>query len=319
MSDMKCYVTAEEGRQFSINYDYKQVFHHKMKMGIAEYVVIKEFSSKDDLTRKMSLEIMVFLRDFCFATEEQLAELLQMKGFDPSKLPGLLRTYVNSRCLNYFTLAQYDMDEIPEDAFKVYCLDHGGVSILTHFSSTDCVSWLSTDCVRGPELVVKYLNTNQFYLELLKARGEDLRFFKPLHTVTIGRRDMRFSAEFQIMQGYTPHTFILESVRSYDIPVAFTKKVSEQISVFMGQKYWEKYYNMPPTYIFLAENEADAKEIAEIFYRRLGYDQFRIMLDDMVRQGFDNVILYKYVPGTEEAPESRLVPVRSGMFSGVNR
>ena len=311
----KIYVTEEEGKLLSINYDYKQVWHHKGKRNIAEYVIIKDFERKDDIEKKIALEILVFMRDFCFATKEQLETLLTHKELPTDNLDAMLETFVSSRIANFFIMAKYDTGTIPDDAFRIYCLDCGGVYILSHFSTTDCVSWVSTDSVRSAELVVKYLTTNKFYLELLRARGKDLSFFKPIHTVNIGRRDMRFSGEFQVMQGYTPHTFILESVRSYDLPVMFSKKVHEQISTFIMQKHWEKYYKMPPTFIFIAENEQDALQIAEIFYRCLKYDQFRIITDDVLKAGFDNVIVYKYIPESPNNPEARLAKVRSGMFS----
>lgn len=319
MADLQSYVTAEEGKLLSANYDFKQSFHHKIKNNVAEYVVVKDFLGVDDYTRTAMVEVLKYLRNFVFASEEQLAKLLTMKGLDPAGLPALLTMYSNNRVLNYFALAAYELSDIPADAFKVYCLDQGGVQILAHFSTydEDVVSWLSTDCVRPVELVMKYLTTGQFYLALADARGGDLAYFKPVHDVNIGRRSMRFSAEFQIMQGYTPQTFILESVRRYDVPVEFSRKVNDKMSVFIGSKFWERYYKMPPTYIFLVESQEDALEVGKIFSMRTGYEQFRIITDEQVKKGFDEVIMFKYLPSPDPNSNGDLKAVRSGMFSKI--
>lgn len=317
MAELQSYVTAADGKTLSANYDYKQSFHHKIKNNVAEYVVVKDFLSVDDYTRTVMVEVLKHLRNFVFASEEQLCQLLQMKGIDPSGLPGLLTMYSNNRVINYFALSAYELSEIPADAFRVYCLDQGGVQILAHFSTydEDVVSWLSTDCIRPVELVMKYLTTGQFYLALAEARGSNLAFFKPVHDVNIGRRSMRFSAEFQIMQGYSPQNFILESVRSWDVPVEFSRKVNDKMSVFIGSKFWERYYKMPPTYIFLVESTEDALQVGKIFQMRTGCDQFRIITDEQVKKGFDEVIMYKYIPSDDPNSDGELKAVRSGMFS----
>ena len=145
-----------------------------------------------------------------------------------------------------FALTQFVMEEVPEDAFRIYCLDHGARYILTHFSQTDFITWLSSDNIRSSELVAKYLMTGMFYLQVLMARGDSLRFFNPLADFSIGKRDIRFSGAFQIMQGFTPRDFIFEVIRHEDLPTIWQQKVNEKIAPFVLQSYWEMYYrNMP--------------------------------------------------------------------------
>ena len=161
MVDKKMYVTEEEGKALSFPYDWRQTWHHPFEMNrvVNEAQTIKSFVADGD-ERQMGLEILKLLLDYTFATRDQLVRLLSIKGLDNGdRLDTLLQKYQDRRLINKFAISAFEMDYIPDDAFVVYCLDHGSRHILSHMYRDDvAVTWKSTNAVRGPELVAKYLS-----------------------------------------------------------------------------------------------------------------------------------------------------------------
>lgn len=318
MDNTTTYVTLEQGKSLNFGYDYKQVFHHNSSLykTSAEYVIVKDYCyTKNEEEKKIGLEILMFLRDFCFASQEQLETILKQKKLNTSYLPNILEKYTNSRIINFFILNRFDTGEIPNNAFYIYCLDHGGKFILSHFSPSDYISWMSSDNIRSTELIIKYLMTNFFYLNLHETKKENLKYFKPLFYVNIGKREICFSAAFQLMQKFTARDFIIETVRNYDLPTLFQKKVDQQFAPFILNNHWKKYYFILPVFIFLSENKEQALEISDIFYKRTKFEQFRVLLDEDLKNGFNNAVFYKYIPESEKEPLSKLITVKAPIFS----
>ena len=320
--DQKIYVTKEQGELLSFPYDWKQTFEHSFEMArvSSEAFTIKAFVSASD-ERQMGLEILILLLDYTFATRKQIKRLLQLKGILPDgdlpeadeQLDALLRKYLDTRLLNCFTLSAYEMESIPDDAFIIYCLDHGARHILSHFYHDDvAITWKSTNALRSAELVSKYLVTNEFYLSLLTSKGSSLSSFQPTADFKIRSRDIRFSATFRLQKGATPVDCILEVVRRSDLPINWRKKTNEQIAPFIMEKFWNRYFRLEPMMIFIAEDLAQAEELAEIFYLRTESTMFRVTIDNELLKGMDQAFLYKYVPENEIG--SRLTPVEAKIF-----
>ena len=328
----KVYVTRDEGEALSFNYDYKQVFHHESSQPktLPEYVLVKWYIKQPEQLKQLALEVLDFLYKFTFATQSQLERMLRMKGLNPEGLDGALQSLLDQRMANFCYFSKFDQGgPPPEDAFRAYCLDFGAIAILSHFSSSDCITWFTTDVVRSTELVLKYLTTTLFYLSLAETRGSALRYFKAAYDVSIGHRDIRFSGSFEIMQGGTPHSFILESIRAFDLPIGWEDKVEKKVVPFSCQaKNWTKYFTSEPVYLFLVEDESQALEAAHIFYRRTGKENFRLITDGQLKGGLDKAAFYKYVPVVEEDPDNpgatitvankvgKLRKVRSSLLSG---
>lgn len=237
MVEKKMYVTEEEGKTLSFPYDWRQTWHHPFEMSrvVNEAQTIKAFVADGD-ERQMGLEILKLLLDYTFATYDQLVRLLTIKGlYDEDRLNALLKKYLDRRLINKFTMSAYEMDNIPEDAFVVYCLDHASRHILSHLYRDDvAVTWKSTNAIRGPELVAKYLATNEFYLSLMAVKTQTLSFFEPTVNYTIRNRDIRMSAMFRIMNGATPCDFVLEVVRDSDIPTNWRKDKRAACTICLG-------------------------------------------------------------------------------------
>lgn len=297
----KYYITEDDGENLSFNYSYKTIFYHDIKgnRGLPEYAVIEKFVTEPENMKAAILETLLFIQKFQFASISQIRTMLERKeiAIDAQEL---LDKCVQEFMLNYFIIARYDLGEIPEDAFKVYCLDTRAVFILSHFSTVDMVSWLTSDNIRCVELVTKYMATGKFFTELYAANKDALRDFTPVFNANIGRRMMRFSASFKLVNGYTPLNYIFEVVRSYDLPGPWQKKVSEQMSVFDQEKCWHRYFDIKPYYVFMTENEEQALETAEIFYRLTENRNFLLLLDSMVTENLKTTALLAYDPDTRE-------------------
>lgn len=322
----KTYITKEEGQKLNFNPEYFQSFEHESSQPktMPEHTLVKAFLKLSEYDKMVTLEVIKFLHQFTFATKDQLTRLLDYKGVDPVGLDDNLDRMLEDREINSFFLGQMgSRDDVPEDAFIMYCMDFGGLAILKHFTNNDWLTWFTTDSVRKSGLVQKYLSTVEFYLALLKAQGPNLRAFKAITDIAFGHRDIRFSGTFEIMQGYTSHPFILESIRSYDLPMDWKDKIDNKLVHFVcNPKHWGKYYSKEPVYIFLCENERDALEAADLFYRRTeGKGQFRLITDEQVALGLDKAKFFKYMPSPDdvegEAPKvGTLQAVKSTLLAG---
>lgn len=319
MSD-KLYITKERGSSFSFP-DYKQCFDHEPSQAktMPEYALVKDFLHRSEQEKQVTMEVLSFLYEFVFATQEQLLSLLTLKGVDASNLDEILFDLIEQRKMNSFYLNQFASAEpAPQDAFVVYCLDFGAIALLKHFSTSDCCAWWTTDCVRSSELVGKYLHTTQFYLALATVHGNNLRYFKPLFDVTFGHRYIRFSAVFEILNGYSSHTFIVETIRNYDLPINWMEKVDEKITPFSCQEqHWSKYFSgVEPVYLLLCEDDNQALEAADLLYRRTEKTNFRMITDEEVAKGMANATFLKYVPNEEHEKVGTLQRVRASLLSG---
>ena len=222
MSEMP-YVTRADGKNLRIAPFYQQVFHHESSQPktMPEYTLIKGFVQLPEQNRQVTLEVLKILSQFVFATREQLVRMLE------------------NRQVNCFYLAETASPEFEpaEDAFLVYCMDFGALCLLNHFSSSDSLSWFTTDANRSSELVLKYLTTVEFFLSLAKVQGPSLRYFKPAFDVAFGHREIRFSGAFEIEDtNGQNHSFLLETIRNFDLPVTWRDKLDKKVVHFVSKR-----------------------------------------------------------------------------------
>jgi len=327
---MRNYVTEAEGRNLNINYDYKQSWQRDFSFNKTrnESLMIKFFRESGEAKQTVGLNMLIFLSQFWFATRDQIVQALSVKGLDIALVDELLDEYVSNRVMNCFTFAQHELAELPADAMHIYCMDHGARHILSHYYREDFVYWQSTDNLRGTEQIVKCLSTCWFYLALAKVKGENLRVFEPLFDVSIGRRNARFSAYFEILNKKAgsessawekdpTRKFILESVRDYDLPTYWQKKCVEQIKPYLTQKYWQQNFSDEPMFILLTQSRESALEASDIFLRITGFENFRATTDVDVANGMSKALLYKY-SFVDGGTRGTLQPGRAALFSRKN-
>lgn len=325
---MRNYVTEKQGAALNVNYDYKQSWLRDFSFNKTrnESLMVKYFKEHDAAQQEVGLNMLIFLSQFWFATRDQIKKALEIKGLDASLADEVIDDYVANRVMNCFTFAAHELDVMPPDAMRIYCMDHGARHILSHYYREDFVYWQSTDNLRGTEQIVKCLSTSSFYLSLARVKMENLRTFEPIFDVSIGRRNARFSAMFEILNkrgGDEPSVwqkdptrkFILESVRSYDLPAYWQKKCREQIHPYLMQKFWQQNFPEEPMFILLAETDEAALEAADIFHRITESANFRITTDKNILRGMEKAPFYKYIPCEESARVGTLQPGRAVIFS----
>lgn len=309
---MADYVLQEEVQTLSFHYDWKFSFLRPDFSYGNESIAVKSFA-EDKKYCSIGLAVLVFLWRFKFITKEQIIRLADihnwLEGFD---IDEFLAQYVAMGFLNGFSLSQYPMDSVPEDAFLIYCLDHQARHILGHFYHSDSKAvWRGSDAQKiagkasvhsldttwNAEKVSKYLTTNEFYLALLKAYGNRVLSFEPAVNFDIQSRDFRMSGVLCVQGETQPKTFLVETVRSYDVPVYWKKKSGTQINPFLTRRYWTKYFHTVPPFIFLVENLQDGAEIAGTFAHDNPGFAFYLLTDPDVSAGIGQAPLYLYQDG----------------------
>lgn len=295
------YVKNNEDRLFSFHYDYKQTWDHKFNMqGLrAPGTYVKMLANlKDEREKECILTILKYVVSVNIASKNQIARYLTLFGFDVTNLEDKLNDMIEKRLLNMFALAAVPLPEIPEDALRFYCLDMGGKEILNHFGRNELLDWLSINSVRSTELVNKYLTTNEFQLALLSKLRSAVSYFNSPVDLSIGTRFMRMSGEFRIQTGSIPRDYLLEVIRSYDVPLFFRNK-SEKISELLNTRHVERYFKLPPTIILMAENDEQLLECAGLFYRMCGYDDFFLTSDLRINEGMGDHSFLRYDHNSE--------------------
>ncbi|MBR2894107.1 MAG: hypothetical protein IKC03_00425 [Oscillospiraceae bacterium] len=76
------------------------------------------------------------------------------------------------------------------------------------------------------------------------------------------------------------------------------------------------FSNSEPIYLLLTETEEDALSAADIFYRRIGKENFRMITDEQVVKGLANAHFLKYVPNPDFEKLGTLQKVKATVLSG---
>lgn len=308
----KTYVTIKEGQRMDLGVGNQQCFEHESSQPktMPVYTLVKAYGKLSEYDKVVTLEVLKFLYQFTFATRDQLRRMLEIKGVDPVGLDENIGRMLELRQMNSFYLDRFQVTgEAPEDAFVMYCIDFGALALLDHFSNCDCNTWFTSDSCRSSELLQKYVSTTEFYLALAEVQGTGLRYFKPIYDISYDHRSIRFSAVFQIGQGIGGHTFLMESVRDYELPLAWQKKLDEKLVPFASNaKHWHRYFEQEPIYLMLVENNDSALEAAILFYNRVEKTNFRLITDTEVLKGLDNAKFLKFAPGDRAEDGTPVTP-----------
>jgi hypothetical protein len=323
------YVTKAQGESMKLDYskvgNCRQSFLHRFASESTnnEAITIRWFIGLDARISHLYNEILVFLAKYHFATYGQMKKLLDERGYNTEDFDERVQEMIQHHVLNCFYLCEspdLESEEVqfPEDAFVVYCMDHCAKQLLIHFYRDDFVYWRVTDCNRNIEQIFKYLSTCQFFLALAEVKKDNLKSFEAVYDASIGRRISRYSAIFEVSSGTTNNRrkFVLESVRSYDLPEYWNKKVSEQIANYVEHGYWRQSFVDYPYFVLLAEDKESALMAAEKLALRLPKLKVCITTDQEVRKGMANAEFYKFVrPEGDPAAPGSLKIVSSEVFS----
>ena len=293
------YLNHENGTRLIIPSGYIQTFRQSSKRSfpLSEDNLLKDFYTMSADARKVGIEIVEFLLHFKCASAEQIKELIIRKGMFPNYVDPLLKRLTELQVLNYFALAKSKLKDIPEDAFLMYCLDSGAVSILHHLSNFHQEIWFSSDVIFNSDMIARHLMIVTFYLQALATGSGSIAYF---------------------MKNGEKSVYLLDAVNPQDLQEIWPEKM-ERLAMFLQEsERWSQYYREQPKFIFLAYNEQDARRIAESFYMRTAYNGFRVLTTANMMKGLDGPVFYSYIPVSEKNPEAVFKLKKLGIFSAIN-
>ena len=296
---MSDYLKASEVNSFLFPSNFKQIWHHPFnRQGLrVDYVYIKNMTGEHGLkTFDEQIATLKFLYKHKCATFKQIKMYLELKGLDPSKTGKILQDFVFNRACNCFTLGNNLLEEFPDDAFRVYTLDFGGKTILSHFGENDVVEWLSSDTMYSPDIVSKYLVSNQFFLEILKNKGKDVEYYNPTQLLFVGNHRMKVLGEFSLKKDGVSKTFLLDVFREGDYPAYVRQRAEMFEDFFYGAdgKNLHRYYDDPPIIIVISESENLTLDVAKIFYKICPAFPVRYITDDFTKEGITDTSFFKF-------------------------
>ncbi|MBG9694139.1 hypothetical protein ABD91_25710 [Lysinibacillus sphaericus] len=275
------YIKKQQGIP-AIPAELKQTFANKFTLNIGKTEIIKR-KNNNNLTER-DVKIAKFLFQFRFATAEQIHSFLNEQS-SIENLRGRLEKLTHSRILNKFMLGDYEQDEIPTDAFEVYCLDLGGRYLLTNFSNEDTTDWYSAINMVSSEIVNKTLFTVDFYLRLRETMGNRLIYFKAEPIYRCGKKTIIPSFNFCIKDGSINRNYIGEIVRDFDFPL-YAREKAEKLEQLLMTNAWKKYFYEdlePPVLFVFTENDHNALEVGKLYACTTEIERFRISTNERIQ------------------------------------
>lgn len=275
---------------FSFNVDFNQSFYNKWNY-FSNYRELLKSRSENRITDD-DMIIIKFLFRFTFATIDMIARLLKKE--DIQEVEKQLDHLVNSKALNSFILALGHDNTFPPDALKIYCLDLGGRTLLSHFSNEDTTNWDTTLNMKSPEKITNDLVVGDFYIKLKETCPGRIVYFKQNPEFRIGRTAIIPSFEMGIeVNKFLTEYYVGQVVRDYDYPMNFRSKLERLNSVFTTNA-WKKYYHdtlTPPTILFLGESDLSIAKMASMIDGTSEIKDFRLTTDERLKKELSSAFL----------------------------
>jgi len=276
------YVKKDIGTHFEkIPTTYRQIFRYQFSVtGVSKNEIIR-LRYNGQLTDR-DLEITKFLFNHTFATAEQIGLYLDGVG---EKIRHRLEELVKKRVLNSFILAEYDEKMNPKDALVIYCLDFGGKYLLSNYGGEDTSDWYSTVNMKGSDLVARDLIATQFYVNLHKSSGKNLRNFKANPQMKVANKHVSPLFEFALDVNFSRKYLIGEVVLDGDEALSFRDQILK-LEGLLTTNAWRKYFvdvEEPPLLVLVAENDLVARNAAAVINRATEIDHRRILLTTIDR------------------------------------
>lgn len=283
----------------------KQTFFNAFTLQIGNKELVKMRNA--DKIKDRDLLIAEFLFRYRFATLEQIYAYL---GEDINKpnVKGRLEKLIKYRVVNKFTLSEFPLDDFPEDAYTVYCLDLGGQFLLKNYTNLDASNWFTSNNMKGSEIVDKTITVTDIYLRMRDTLGDYLVSFKADPEYFVNKKVFVPSVEIIMVDpsrtndpkkpnGYK--YFICEVFKEYDYPMTMREKAYKYEGLFMTNS-WKKYFydapSAPPLLIF-AEDDRLALDSAIAISEMTDIKAFRVStIDRMQKPLYELGAFLKYVP-----------------------
>ena len=316
------YLKSLDGEDFRIDSDLIQLFYRRTKLSEVqkEYTLVNQFLSKNDNIQCVELEILKLLKDFGFATERQMCDILGLKGIEMEVLDNVISDCLRDKIINKFTLIQKGyqamFNGMPEDGFCVYCLDYGAKYILNHYTNTDDLIWTSSDNVAIGHKVYKKLMVLEFYIQMCCSLGvERIDKFYSYRDFTVRYDDK--TTVFAMPASFTSInekngdgiSYLLDFVKGEDIYNNWPKRLEHKLGPFFT-RYWRLYYNALPMFFVIVEDENIAREVVSSFFRMTENDRIRAVLasdifGDRDNFGLSSLRVYAYDKNSGDIKKKR--------------
>jgi hypothetical protein len=269
---------------FSFGPDYKQIFQNKPVHTLMHEEIIR--MRHNGLITDDDLKVVKFIFDFRFVTPEIIASYLNTQE-TVENIKNRLDKLVKNRILNKFMLSMMPMDSIPPNALCIYCLDLGGKTLLSQYSTCDIANWTTAKTHWSSENIGYDLVTAKFYIQLMNTCGSKVEYFKSNPEYRINKHVVIPSFEFCLKIGGVRKYFIGQIVRDFDIPIGFRNQ-SENLESILCTKAWMKYFHdangSVPVLFLVGENDEVALEAGRIISTVSGIAAFRLTTDERMNK-----------------------------------
>ena len=312
---MEQYLKTGDAASYLFPKDWYQVFDHPFAAPRAqnESMVLKTFT--EGLKReecRMIGTLLLYLYRTTFALDRQIERYLAQRELLPAEgIAELLAFAKREHLLNCFTFSETGEGKLPEDALRIYCLDHAARYVLGHFYREDVLyTWNRFRALASAPVVSRNLVINDLYLEFgARCRPKVTDMSAPMHFY-YNHRNIFLSGGFRVRDETKGiREYLVEVVRSADLPDFWQSKVTEQLAPFLSETHgaeatepnWRRFFERRPALIFFGDTEEDLAEIGAVYERAVKDSCYRLALLRDLPKGLGSIRLYRYQAETHRA------------------
>lgn len=265
--------------------------------------------------------IIKFIYHHSFATAEIIRDLIRPDS-SIEEVREILEKLLRTRFLNKFAVTIYKLEDYPEDALDVYCLDYGGRKLLMHYGDPEdeADKWTQSMAMMSIPKVIEKLISADFHVQLMKSCGSNLEYIKPNPVYRKSKDPTMPNFEFCIKNDNERKYFLGVIVRQTNL-LPYFRDLMARIDDLVSSKAWKRYFfdqAEPPVVIVLAEDDALVLEAAKIVSQRTSIQAVRYTTDARMHQPLSKKGTFlKFVKDGEDSdhPEAHLVAVKALFFS----
>ena len=300
-------------------YNGKQIFKNSWTKTIIGDEVVK-LRHTDAITDE-DLSIIKFIFEHSFATPQIIRDFARPED-SVEAVKEILERLLKTRFLNKFAITAFKMDEYPENALEIYCLDYGGRKLLMHYGEPgdDAEKWTQSAAMMSVSKISEKLIAADFHVQLMKNCGSNLQYIKMNPVYRRSKDPTSPNFEFCIKSNGANKYFLGVIARESNLQPHF-RDLMAKIDDLACSKSWKRYFydeKDPPVVVVIAENDQIAAEAAKIVDKRTSIKAVRYTTDERLHQPLSKKGAFlKFVKEGENEthPEAHLAAVKASVFS----
>jgi hypothetical protein len=278
--ELSVYLINESDR---IHSGLKQIFERKFIINISRNEIIK-MKNSGYITDK-DLDVAKFLFEFRFARLDQIQRLL--KEDDADLVQKKLNKLMKQRIINRFMLSNFEVDKVENDALFFYCLDVGGIHLLSHYSGEErVIDWSTALNMMSAEIIAKYVSTTDVYLRFMDSCPTIIESFRVNPELRVGKKTLYPSFEITIKQGVERRIFIGEVVKEFDLPIQLRDRMFKFESIFKTNALKKYYYDATtePVILIIADDDELGLEASKLITSCTEITNFRVSTEERMKK-----------------------------------